>query len=177
MYSPQSTLLEIPQAYLTEKHLSSSSIGISQSTATLWVLCREMPPFGENAGCPTLPKVWLPSYERYHSYPIPRGSHASFLSKTPNEVLSKRDELIGILLLLCFSLFVSVDLNFSCHFQKLQKKHPAAFPLGNLQIKDTTFWIAGQGDMVATGRKTSLKSIGEVQISQKTKFETTLFKR
>ena len=59
MYSPQSTMLEIPQAYLTEKHLSSSSIGISQSTATLWFLCREMPPFGENAGCPTLPKVWL----------------------------------------------------------------------------------------------------------------------
>ena len=126
------------------------------------------------------------SYERYHSYPIPRGSHASFLSKTPNDVRApkkietppRRDELIGILLLLCFSLFVSGDLNFSCHFQKMHKKNIRQhFRLGNLQIKDTTFWIAGQGDMVATGRKTSLKSIGEVQTSQKTKFETTLFKR
>ena len=78
-----------------------------------------------------------------HSKGVPRELPIKDSKRLPSskkiETPPRRDELIGILLLLCFSLFVSVDLNFLCHVQKLQKTFRQHFHLEIYRSKTPPF--------------------------------------
>ena len=185
-----------PISILNRKHLSSYSLEISESTATLWVLCREMPPRWEGnfmvdwilwrCQMPKQPKNTTPRFDK--SYEHRYLSKFSRLPSSRNERSkihhTPRDDCLCCFDAKCCFQFGLEEFNLLfLSLAKTSKPFGSISHLSNLQNQMTPpFWIAvgsapvlhrraGQGDMIGeVVRKTQLlkKHRRSLSTSQKT---------